>query len=74
MVICVCSAFPHSHETTLISLWRYKVTRRDDLRKAHRGFLFMNSIIPLSGSQPHMPRNFAVSTPRMALSLESNLH
>lgn len=72
MVICVCSVFPNSHEMTVLSLWRYKVTRREELRQAHRGFLFMNSIIPLSGSQPHMSRNFAVSTPRMALSLESN--
>lgn len=42
--------------------------------KAHGALLPRNLTTPPSGSQPHIPRNFAVSTPRVAVSLEANSH
>ena len=34
---CMCSVFAHSCEMTGINLWRYKLTRRAELRKGLRG-------------------------------------
>lgn len=59
-----------SRETTVISLWRYKVKRRDEFRKGPQGPLlneFDNPTLYLSASYT---KKLAVSTLRISLSRE----
>ena len=70
----MCAVFPHSGEMTVINLWRYKLTRRAELRKGLRGPALHKCgslTVQLAASYALQAYVLSFSTSGMALSLDS---